>query len=126
MTAPTWTPDDEAFFAVATAGGGRTWEPLDIVTLGDAPQVPPAIGGLIYPGQRHTFQGESESGKTWCAMALAAGELHAGRGVVWVDLDYMGPRLLLERLRAFGVSDETTRRLFLLFSRTPRSTVRRS
>lgn len=92
-----------------------SWVALDLVTLGDTPRVPPAIGGLIYPGRRHLFWGESESGKTWLAFGNAADELLAGRGVVWVDLDYMGAQDVLERLRQFGVPDDTIRERFVFY-----------
>lgn len=103
----------------STNGNGTpptiAWTPLDVVTLGDTPRVPPAIGGIIYPGRRHLFWGESESGKTWLAFGNAADELNAGHGVVWVDLDYMGAQDVLERLRQFGVPDATIRQRFAFY-----------
>lgn len=84
---------------------GHSWHPLDLVTLGATPPEPPAIGGLIYVGLRHVVSGEFDSGKSWLLLAIAASELQAGHGVVWVDDDDMGPNAILERLRSFGLSD---------------------
>lgn len=39
-------------------------------------------------------------------LVAAAAEVNAGRGVVWVDGDDVGQGAILERLRAFGASDE--------------------
>jgi hypothetical protein len=90
----------------------HTWHAQDVVALGLAKPQPPEIGGLLYPGRRHVLSGEAEAGKSWLALVFAADELRAGRGVVWVDADDMGPSALLERLRALGVEDETARVLF--------------
>lgn len=91
------------------------WIPLDLVTLGDKPRMPPAISGLIYPGRRHILTGESESGKTWMAIGVAADELKLGNGVIWADLDFMGAQDILERLRQFGVPDEAITELFAFY-----------
>jgi AAA domain len=90
----------------------HSWHEQDVVALGNATPQPPEIGGLLYPGRRHVLSGEAEAGKSWLALALAADELQADRGVVWVDGDDMGPGALLERLRALGVADERIRDSF--------------
>jgi AAA domain-containing protein len=84
----------------------HSWRASDLVALGAAIPEPPAIGGLFYPGRRHVVSGEAESGKSWLALAVAANELRADRGVVWIDADDMGPAAVLERLRGLGVDDE--------------------
>lgn len=91
------------------------WTPLDIVTLGDTPRIPPELGALIYLKRRHLITGESESGKSWLLFGIAADELKAGHGVVWVDLDYMGAQDILERLRQLGVTDTTIRERFACY-----------
>lgn len=96
----------------ADRADGHTWQALDLVALASRPPEPPAIGGLLYPGKRHVVSGEAEAGKSWLLLALAAGELRDGRGVVWVDSDGMGAGDVLERLRNLAVPDEQTTRLF--------------
>jgi hypothetical protein len=90
----------------------HTWRRLDLVALGSAQPQPPEIGGLIYGGKRVVISGEDDSGKTMLMAGIAADELDAGRGVVWVDTDDMGASALLERLRAFGADDDTIRSRF--------------
>lgn len=92
-----------------------TWTPLDLVKLGDTPRIPPELGALIYLKRRHLFTGESESGKSWLLFGIAADELKAGHGVVWVDLDYMGAQDILERLRQLGVPDDAIRERFAFY-----------
>jgi AAA domain len=75
----------------------------------------PTIGGLLYPGKRTLLSGETESLKTWLALILAKAEMDIGLPVAWVDLDAMGAAAIVERLRALGVSDEQTQRLFLYY-----------
>jgi hypothetical protein len=71
------------------------------------PPKPAAIIELFYPGNNHLLSGESEALKTWLMAAASASELLGGHGVVWVDGDDVGPGAVLERLRLFGVDDET-------------------
>ena len=64
-----------------------TWEPVDLgpYLRGQIkPPAPPSIGlcrtdgvRLLYPGCEHTVIGETESGKTWLALACVAAELVA-------------------------------------------------
>ena len=115
---------DEAFTgpsvaAVLGAGlndvrGARehSWQPLDLVELGSVKPQPPDLGGLLYSGKRHVISGEDDAGKTMLLAGISADELRADRGVVWIDTDDMGPSMMLERLRGFGVDDEAIRRLF--------------
>lgn len=42
---------------------------------------------LIYPRRAHSFIGESESMKTWAAIAVALDVARSGRGVVYVDCE---------------------------------------
>jgi hypothetical protein len=90
----------------------HTWRPLDLVALGSTPPSPPEVGDLFHLGCRHVISGEFDAGKSMLLLAISAAELRAGHGVVWVDADRMGASMALERLRAFGASDEAIRELF--------------
>ncbi len=90
----------------------HSWREQDIFALGSAKPEPPAISGLFYPAKRIVVSGEAEAGKSWLAGAVTADELKAGRGVVWVDADDMGPAAHLERLRSLDVEDECIRDSF--------------
>jgi AAA domain len=100
-------------FEVGAVAGGHTWTGLDLIALGADPPAPPSISELLYPGTRILVSGEFESGKSWLMVAIAADELRAGRGVIWIDTDDMGPSALLERLRGFKITDEQLRELFM-------------
>jgi putative DNA primase/helicase len=82
---------------------------IDIVAVGNGPRVEPEIGGLAYKRQRNLWSGASEAGKTWAAVWVAVQEIRAGRDVVWIDTDGMGERAMLERVRAFGATDDEIR-----------------
>jgi AAA domain len=90
----------------------HTWSALDLAALSAKPPEPPVLGGLFYLGRRHVVSGEAEAGKSMLLLAVAAAELLADRGVVWVDTDDMGAGPILEVLRAYGVDDERISRLF--------------
>lgn len=97
---------------VGPAEGEHTWHALAVVALSVEPPEPPAVGDLLYLGRRHVLSGEAEAGKSMLLLAVAADELLAGHGVIWVDTDDMGPGAILERLRHFGVGDDRIARLF--------------
>ena len=44
--------------------------------------------------------------KTWLCLAAAVSEIKAGRGVIWADLDGMGPRDIAARLIALGATED--------------------
>lgn len=90
----------------------HSWRSLDLVDIGSEPPRPPDIGGLFYEGKRHLLSGEDDAGKTMLTLAVAADDIRAGRGVIWVDTDDMGASAILERLRAFDAGDDEIRRLF--------------
>jgi hypothetical protein len=98
-------PPDNWYSRQSPNGNSAGWQQVKLVSAALQPPEPPDIGGLVYPGQRHIVSGEAEAGKTWLMLALAASELHEGHGIGWVDTDSMGPRWLVERLRALGISD---------------------
>jgi hypothetical protein len=82
-----------------------SWLPIDLVERAARPPEPPEIVGLFYPGYNHLLSGEPEALKTWLALIAAAGELRAGRGVLWIDGDDVGAGAVLERLRLLGADD---------------------
>ena len=76
-------------------GYGRSWDPVDLSDVLDGNWTPPAPSlmrrddghALLYPGMVHTFQGESESGKSMLAQAVAAETLQAGGRVLYLDFE---------------------------------------
>jgi hypothetical protein len=94
----------------------HSWVAIDIVAAAANPPEPPTIGGMLYPGKRILFSGETESLKTWLALILAKAELDAGYPVAWADLDAMGEGEILARLRLLGVPDEQISRQFLYYA----------
>lgn len=95
-------PDDEE----------TTWEPLDLVQWlnGDIQQPQPTMGlarsdgqRFIYPGREHALVGETESGKTWFALACAAAEIITGGNVLYIHYEESDPISTIERLHLLGV-----------------------
>ena len=60
---------------------------------------------MLYPARTHSFFGESESGKSWMAFEAARQEIIMGGHVAYFDFED-SPESAVERLRAFGVTDE--------------------
>jgi AAA domain-containing protein len=89
------------------------WQPIDLEpvlrgeTVTPAPSILERRDGVFffYAGRISALIGETESGKTWVAMAAIAQELAAGRHVIYADYED-GPESAVERLRALGVSAE--------------------
>ena len=81
-----------------------SWRPVALTTVGALPPEPPTVAGIVYPGRLHVWSGEPESLKSMVALAVMAGEVKAGRQVVYVDLEN-GARETLARLRALGLDD---------------------
>lgn len=75
--------------------GSRSWQPVDLshVLNGTYEPPQPTVGerddgkGLFYPGRLHVIAAESESGKTWLALAAAVTELRRGNSVVYLDFE---------------------------------------
>lgn len=70
-------------------------------------------GGHFYASGVHWLQGESESGKSWVALALVAEVLGRGERACYVDYEHT-PDAILERLECLGVTDEGIERLTLV------------
>jgi hypothetical protein len=95
-------PDSPSHESVPSSS---SWLPVDLAGRAANPPAPPDLLGLFYVGKFHLVSGESESMKTWLAIAAAVDELAAGRGVYWADGDDVGLDAILERLHLFGVDD---------------------
>lgn len=96
-----------------------SWRPVDLGHILDGTYTPPTptVGarrdgiGLLYPGRRHSAYGESESGKTWLALVIAAHELAAGQAVAYLDFeDEAGATVT--RLLALGADPSAIRHRF--------------
>jgi hypothetical protein len=85
----------------ASSGG---WSRVDLAEFIGLPAEEPQIAGVFYPGRRHLISGPGEAAKTWLCLGAAVTEIKAGRGVIWADLDGMGPREIASRLTAYGVT----------------------
>ena len=92
------------------------WASLDLAAVldGDArPEMPTLMlrtdgAGLLYPGRVHSIHGESESGKSWVALAEAAYQLNAGGSVLILDYE-SDPGSITRRLFALGADAEAIR-----------------
>lgn len=58
---------------------------------------------LVYPGTVNFLIGPPESGKSWCALVLAAEVLKNGGRVFWMDMDHNGAAALVYKLLDLGV-----------------------
>ena len=90
-----------------------TWEPVDLGPhlRGEIQTPEPTMGlvrsdglRMIYPGREHTVLGETESGKTWFALACVLAEIMAGSTVVYIHYEESDPASTIERLRMLGLS----------------------
>lgn len=103
----------------ATGADASTWAPLDLSAILDGTFVPeepslmPRSDGrsLLYPGRVHTFQGESESGKSMIAQAEVARVLIAGGTAVYLDFESDAP-VVAGRLLMMGVPPDAIRNRF--------------
>ncbi|AGZ51095.1 hypothetical protein PJK45_17885 [Mycobacterium kansasii] len=89
-----------------------TWSPVDLgpYLRGEIERPQPSLGitrsdglRLIYPGREHAVLGETESGKSWFALACAAAELATGAYVVYIHFEESDAGSTVERLRVLGV-----------------------
>ena len=100
----------------ATTDEPTTWEAVDLGPFlrGEVELPAPSVGmrrsdglQLLYPGREHAIIGETESGKTWLALACVVAELLAGRSVVYIHFEESDPSSTIERLLRIGVTVET-------------------
>ena len=96
--------------------GPTTWEPVNLgpYLRGEIDRPEPTIGAsrsdgqrFIYPGREHALLGETESGKTWLALACVAAEIVNGNRVVYLHYEESDPGSTIERLRLLGVPPST-------------------
>lgn len=89
------------------AADGDTWRRRDLSAARRGSPVRPTLltrsdgHALFYPGKINALIGESESGKTWVALAAVAQEIDQGHHVVYVDFEDTD-RTLVQRLDALG------------------------
>lgn len=83
----------------------HSWQPINLLALGDTPPERPSVGGLLYRGARHVFSGEPESGKTFAAFALGLEAIRAGGRILHLDFEMFAVRTR-ERLRELGATDD--------------------
>ena len=96
--------------------GPTTWEPVNLgpYLRGEIDRPEPTIGAprsdgqrFIYHGREHALLGETESGKTWLALACVAAEIVNGNRVVYLHYEESDPGSTIERLRLLGVPPST-------------------
>jgi hypothetical protein len=115
---PDQPPDNQAGTTSASSGRGddtdafTTWEPVDLGPWlrGEIHQPQPCVGvhrsdglQLVYPGREHAVLGETESGKTWFALACVAAELALSHHVVYIHYEEGDPASTIERLRLLNI-----------------------
>jgi hypothetical protein len=105
-TSPPGTSSNDDVFAPVTRARFRSRKPAPEARYG-------AFGGSVpvfYGEGVHWLQGESESGKTWVALAVLADVLRQGGTGLYVDHEDTEDRVL-ERLEQLGVTDDEIERL---------------
>lgn len=96
-----------------------TWQPVDLEPyLAGEIRVPePTIlrrsdgVGLFYQGRVNVLYGQSESAKSWIALAACQQEMALGERVMYLDFEDE-PTFTLVRLNELGVGDDDVRALF--------------
>ncbi len=96
-----------------------TWAPVDAKPIlnGEQTEPPPTrlVRGdgvaLLYDGKVHSFNGESESAKSWCAQCVCAEALQRGEHVLYLDFED-GAVSVLGRLVALGVAPDVVAERF--------------
>lgn len=88
-----WAPVDLSF----VVAGARSTESRAVIGRRDDGT------GLFYPGRVNGVIGESESGKSWVAIHVAAQELMSGNRVAYLDFEDSAEGVV-ERLRILGVT----------------------
>jgi len=93
--------------------GRSSWWPVDLSGLFDGSVVLPEPElfarndgqALLYPGKCHSFNGESESGKSWAALLACVQAIRAGGHVLYLDFEDTASTVVT-RLLALGAKPE--------------------
>lgn len=119
--APLGIDPDELLFAEeeGLTQSQTSWGPVDLeaVLAGDLTPEEPVILSrsdgkpVLYSGRVNAFIGESESGKSWCALLACLEEIRAGRNVVFLDFEDI-PQNVVARLLSMGASVDVLRSHF--------------
>jgi hypothetical protein len=85
----------------------NSWVPIPLDGEIGVDEIPTILkirgrGHLLYPGKINMFHGESESGKTWLAVAAASEVLNDGGRVIWIDYEDT-KNTLMSRLNTYGI-----------------------
>src|SRR5579862_3277053 len=81
-----------------------TWQPVPVADLltGSRPPIATSLLArsdglnLLYSGRLHSFVGETESLKTWGALAAVTQELQAGNHVIFIDFEDSAETIVLD------------------------------
>jgi AAA domain-containing protein len=95
---------------VAVVKQASSWAPLNLVELEPREARKPDLGGMLYPGLRHSLSAEPEAGKTLLARGIALDLIRNGESVAWLDFE-ADAWLMVEQMRCFGATDEDLSRL---------------
>jgi hypothetical protein len=89
--------------------GATSWRPVELESYADGKIAPPEYlprddgVHLVYRGKAHSFIGESESLKTWAALAVVRDFMRRGETVLYLDFE-SDPLSMMARLRGIGVN----------------------
>lgn len=116
LLADTQAPEEPA----GSDAPAPSWSPVDLARYLDGsyqPEQPTMFTrtdgvSLIYPGLVHDIHGESESGKSLVAQAVAAGIIGSGQEVVYLDFE-SGPGPMAQRMLSFGLTADQIMALFV-------------
>jgi hypothetical protein len=112
--------DPDANPIVDTEAERDSWVPINLNDLPETPPVKPDLGatGLVYPGKRHVFSGEPESGKTLAAYCILIQIARRGRLGLLIDFE-MGGYDSRKRLQELGASREEIDRILYIEPEVP-------
>jgi hypothetical protein len=110
--------------AAETAGDAQGWEPIDLnetlagLADGSLTRPLPTVGDfgqgcLFYAGRVNGVHGDSNGGKSWTALIVAAQEINAGNAVVYVDLEDDAQGVLSRLIHDLGVDPQVVQERFV-------------
>lgn len=115
--------EDAARTMPDTTTEAPSWRPIDLAPMLDGTYTAPvpAIGHradgiqLLYPGRHHAVYGESEAGKSWMALIIAAQEIRQRHNVLYLDFED-DPGAIVDRLVKLDTSPDLVRAHFSYIS----------